>query len=101
MPDWPCLLIFPNLAKRAFEPFFTVAFAVCFGVPPRFPEPPRPLLYFLPIVLCCSHCAYRSVSAETASAGLLVYNAAFVARVYASRVSVSVAQPREQLGLAL
>ena len=50
MPLWPCLLILPNLAKRALEPFFTVAFAVCFGVEPLFPEPPRPLLYFLPIV---------------------------------------------------
>ena len=50
MPLCPCFEIFPNLANRAFEPFLTVAFAVCFGVPPLFPEPPRPLLYFLPIV---------------------------------------------------
>ena len=55
IPDWPCLLIFPKRASLAFEPFFTVAFAVCLGVPPLFPEPPRPLLYFLPIVRCCSH----------------------------------------------
>ena len=50
IPLCPCFAIFPNLARRAFEPFLTVAFAVCFGVPPLFPDPPRPLLYFLPIV---------------------------------------------------
>ena len=58
MPLWPCLLILPKRASRAFEPFFTVAFAVCF-VPPRLPLPPRPLLYFLPIV-------YAVVAAVTA-----------------------------------
>jgi hypothetical protein len=53
MPLCPCFEIFPNLANRAFEPFLTVAFAVCFGVPPLFPEPPLPLLYFLPMVAAC------------------------------------------------